>query len=166
MYWSTVPCLLSRSRLPFSVPCAILYLRDHQLQIRGWLTISDHHGNAELLLYERYKEWLYFTPSRSGNEGQPSFNCYLSWFKYLLKASDYFSCSRFPKCLTICSVPLTMCLCCQSHKGKKSKCFIFFVNGICWDDINHTDRELSTHEWMHALNIRAVNRPCFWSLLS
>lgn len=69
-------------------------LIDHQLQIRGWLTIRDHHGNAELLLYERCKEWLCFTPSHSGNEGQPSFNYYLWWFKYSLKASDFFKCSR------------------------------------------------------------------------
>lgn len=137
-------------------------LIDHQLQKIGWLTVTDHHGNTELLLYVK-----------DANSDCASLHLTLEMKDSLLSFTargGLSTCWRpvtslnvadFPKCLTICSVLLTMCLCCQSHRGKKSKGFIFFVNGICWDDINHSDSEPSTHKWMRALNTRIVKGPLF-----
>lgn len=102
-------------------------LIDHQLQIRGSLTIRGRHGNAELLLHERCKDWLCFTPSHSGNEGQSSFSYYCGGLSTHWRPVTSLNVADFPKCLTICSVLLTMCLCCQSHRGEKNQSTSYFL---------------------------------------
>lgn len=124
IYWSSAPCLLLSHALP--ILCSLCYslLIDHQLQIWGWLPIRNHHGNAELLLNEGCSGCLslHFTLELKDSLLPITTHGVLSacW-----RPVTSLKVANFPECLTICSVLLTMCLCCQSRGGKNQSTSYF-----------------------------------------
>lgn len=167
-YWSSAPCLLLSHTLPILCSLCHFLLIDHQPEIRGWFPLETIMGmqsycgmkDAVIVFHS-----IYSIPTLQLKDSLLPITTH-GGLSTCWRPVTSLEVANFPKCLTICSVLLTTCLCCQSHGRKKIKALHIFVNGICWDDINHTDRELSIFKWMYELNTRAVNGLCFWSLLS
>lgn len=124
MYWSSAPCLLLSHILPILCFLCHSLLIDRQLLIRGWFPIRNHYGNAELLLDEGCSDSVLLQFTLELKDSLLSVTTHGGLSAHWRPVTSL-KVANFPKCLTICSVLLTMCLCCQSRGGKSQSTSYF-----------------------------------------
>lgn len=116
------------SLTPDTHPLFLMLFFTDRLQKTVWLTVTDHHGITELLLYmkDAKSDYVSLHLTLEMKDSLLSFTT-CGGLSTCWRPVTSLNVADFPKCLTICSVLLTMCLCCQSHRGKNQSSSYFLL---------------------------------------